>query len=168
MIVEKTVIISGIEYIVSSDGRIYSTKNIGRGKFHREITQRPNKDGYMCVTVGKNNSRKCKTVHRIIAEAFVPNPDNLPEVDHIDNNKINNDYSNLQWISGFDNKSKIPFNVRSKSHKRELNGRAKLSVSDVAEIRKLFEMGVPKYKIAKEFNCGWSTVHNIIIKNTWN
>ena len=49
-----------------------------------------------------------------MAETFIPNPKNLPEVDHIDNNKENNDISNLRWISSFDNKSRILFETRSK------------------------------------------------------
>ena len=167
MIQEKMIMICGIDYIASSDGHVFSTKNIGRGKYHQEITQRENQDGYMCITVGKNNNRRTERVHRIVAKAFIPNPDNLPEVDHIDNNKKNNDVSNLQWISGFDNKSKIPFHTRSHSHSGELNGRAILSKQDVINIRNLFASGVSQYQIAKQYKCGWSTIHNIVTGNTW-
>ena len=131
MIKEKIIELYGVEYIVSSDGNIFSTKNVGRGKYHKQLTQRLDADGYYEVTVGKNYKRVSMKVHRIIALAFIPNPNNLPEVDHIDNNKINNDASNLQWITGSENKKKIPFERRSMSHKWELNGRAKLTWKDV-------------------------------------
>ena len=109
-IVERTILIEvirnlyGIDYFVRSDGKIFSTKNIGRGKYHKEITQYLRRDGYPVVTLGPNDHRVQKTVHRIIASTFIPNPENLPEVDHIDNNKENNDVTNLRWISSFENK----------------------------------------------------------------
>lgn len=46
-------------------------------------------------------------VHRLVAEAFIPNPDNLPEVDHIDNNPQNNNVNNLQWVSREQNMNKM-------------------------------------------------------------
>ena len=164
---EKLFNINSVDYIVSTEGKIYSTKNVGRGKYHKELKQRKNQDGYLLVTTGKNAYRKGIAVHRIIAKAFIPNPDNLPEVDHIDNNKENNNVNNLRWISSFDNKSRIPFEVRSITHKCELNGRAKLNSNDVSQIRKLFAEGESQYKIAKLYNRGWSTIHNIITGKTW-
>lgn len=116
---EKIVNVKGSEYIVSDDGKIFSTKNIGRGKYHKEITQRENEDGYMIITVGLKSNRTTARVHRIIAEAFIDNPLNLPEVDHIDRDRKNNSVDNLRWISSFENKSQIPFEVRSKPRKHE-------------------------------------------------
>ena len=94
-------------------------------------------------------------------------PDNLPEVDHIDNDRKNNDVSNLQWISSFDNKSKIPFETRSKNTSGMKNCRAKLTDEDVIEIRRLYNEGMRKYEITNKFHRCWSTIHNIIINNTW-
>lgn len=128
----------GVEYFVRSDGKIFSTKNIGRGKFHKELTQHLRYDGYPIVTLGTNNHRVQKTVHRIIAETFIPNPNNLPEVDHIDNNKENNDVSNLRWITSFENKSRIPFESRSKNRIGSKNGNSKLTEKAVLEIRELY------------------------------
>lgn len=167
MIEEKVFNVENVDYIVSTEGKIFSTKNIGRGKYHQEITQRLNQDGYYVVTVGVNGHRRVRSVHRIIAMAFVPNPNNLPEVDHIDNNRRNNKASNLQWLSGTDNKKKTPFEARSETHKGELNGRAKLTAEDVKEIRRLYNNGYTQQEIAKKYNRGWSTIHNIIIGATW-
>lgn len=164
---EKLFTVYDMEYIVSTDGKIYSTKNNGRGKYHKEISQRENADGYMMVTCGKNNHRRTERVHRIIAKAFIENPSGYLEVDHIDGNRKNNNVSNLRWISGFDNKSNIPFEKRSISHRGEKNGRSRLTHNEVIEIRRLHDNGATTSDIAKLYGRGWSTIYNIITEQTW-
>ena len=159
--------INGVEYIISDKGKIYSTKNIGRGKYGKELKQRLDASGYPIVTVGKNFNRRVKRVHRIIAETFIPNPENLSEVDHLNRDRANNDATNLCWISSFDNKSQIPFEVRSESHKHENNGRAKLSINEVNYIRELYKSGVSIAEIARMYERGYSTIFNIVKYKTW-
>ena len=173
-IVERTILIEvirnlyGIDYFVRSDGKIFSTKNIGRGKYHKEITQYLRRDGYPVVTLGPNDHRVQKTVHRIIASTFISNPENLPEVDHIDNNKENNDVTNLRWISSFENKSRIPYESRSKNRIGSKNGNSKLTEEDVIQIRKMYESGnYTVSKLAELYNCGWTTISHIIKHETW-
>lgn len=99
MIEERIITIKDIDYIVSSDGKIYSTNDCGRAKYHKEILQRLNADGYMQITVGKTGNRSQYRVHRMVAEAFIPNPNNLPEVNHKDNDRTNNCVDNLEWCT---------------------------------------------------------------------
>lgn len=74
--------ITGYEnYIVYEDGRIYS--NHSKRFISQSTTTTSN---YMYVRLSKNNVNKHFSVHRLVATAFIPNPNNLPEVDHIDNN----------------------------------------------------------------------------------
>ena len=59
--------------------------------------------GYLQVVLRKNKKKKHLRVHRLVAEAFIPNPDNLLQVNHKDSNKINNNVLNLEWITNQDN-----------------------------------------------------------------
>lgn len=164
---EKIIEYCGVEYIVDSDGKIYSTHNVGRGKYHQELHQRMNADGYMEVTVGKNGHRRKGRVARIVATAFVDNPLNLPEVDHINNIRTDDRAENLQWISHEDNIKKIPFETQSKAKRGIHNGRATFTEDQIREMRKLYDDGMPIYEIAEKYNSKWSTINNIIIRHTW-
>jgi hypothetical protein len=59
--------------------------------------------GYLRANLSKDKTVKQLSVHRLVAEAFIPNPDNLPQVDHIDGNKLTNHVENLRWISQSEN-----------------------------------------------------------------
>lgn len=82
-------------YQVSNFGRVKSIK-FGKGRILKPTT---NLYGYLFVKLCKDGKVKPFTVHRLVAEAFLPNPDNLPQVNHKDENKQNNIVSNLEWCS---------------------------------------------------------------------
>lgn len=77
------------------------TRSNGRKQFVRGkvLKQRYDKDGYLYVRINMNGKRFCKKSHRIIAVCFIPNPNNYPEVNHIDNDRTNNVVSNLEWCT---------------------------------------------------------------------
>ena len=100
---EKIITVRDVDYIVSSDGRVYSTSNSGPSYYHKEISQRLNADGYLQVTVGATKNRTQYRVHRMVAEAFIPNPHNLPEVNHKDYDRTNNNVDNLEWSTHAEN-----------------------------------------------------------------
>lgn len=100
---EKIITVKDVDYIVSSDGKVFSTNACGPSYYHKEISQRLNSDGYFQITVGKTGHRTQYRVHRMVAEAFIPNPDNLPEVNHKDYNRTNNNVENLEWCTHVDN-----------------------------------------------------------------
>lgn len=80
-------------YKVSIDGRVYSTKS---GKELRQY----DKKGYLHVFLyNKNGGRKDVFVHRLVATAFIPNPNNEPQINHKDENTKNNNAMNLEWCS---------------------------------------------------------------------
>lgn len=92
-------------YKVTTDGRVltcFKPKTSIISDDWRELKQIYDKTcGYMIVTLckGKNQGRQNKRVHRLIMEAFVPNPNNYPQINHIDGNKLNNSLENLEWCS---------------------------------------------------------------------
>ena len=70
------------------------------------MTPQKGNHGYMCIQIKSNKESQSFKVHRLVALTFLPNPNKLAQVDHIDSNPINNYVSNLQWISGADNTRK--------------------------------------------------------------
>lgn len=86
-------------YAVTEDGQVYSYNS---KKF---LKSAPNKGGYCVVNLYKDKKIKNVYVHRLVAEAYLDNPNSLPEVNHIDENKSNNCISNLEWCDSTYNKS---------------------------------------------------------------
>lgn len=89
-------------YIVTSAGQIISTNYIRTGKAV-ELKHAISHDGYHFISLYVNNKKYKVAVHRIIALCFLPNPQNLPQVNHINENKADNRVDNLEWITAKDN-----------------------------------------------------------------
>lgn len=90
------------QYEVSNCGRVRSIvfrNGVTVIKRKKLISQIDHGNGYLYVSLRNGKHRKNYYVHRLVAEAFIPNPDNLPIVDHIDFDKKNNVVSNLQWLT---------------------------------------------------------------------
>ena len=94
-------------YQVSSLGRLKSLNrkvwnpgmNCYRTQYSRILSLVTDKGGYLRVTLSKDGKVKQYLVHRIVAEAFLPNPNNLPQINHIDECKTNNSVDNLEWCN---------------------------------------------------------------------
>lgn len=93
-------------YLVSNLGQVISLSRAGANKSKgvmilKELNR---KNGYLKVDLYLDGKGFSKSVHRLVAEAFIPNPDNLPEVNHKDEDKTNNHVNNLEWCTPHDNK----------------------------------------------------------------
>lgn len=78
---------------------IYQISNLGKIKNKEKILKQYVKKGYYTIGLRKNGLRKFYQVHRLVAQAFIENKDNLPQVNHIDENKLNNNVDNLEWCT---------------------------------------------------------------------
>lgn len=78
-------------YAVTSCGKIWSYRN------EKFLTPETDIGGYLRVNLCKNGKTKHYKIHRLVADAYIPNPENLPQINHKDENKANNCLQNLEW-----------------------------------------------------------------------
>lgn len=115
-------------YRISDTGEVWSKDRVcvdsrGRKRFRKGIKLNPDiaPNGYYRITLAKNGKRKQKYLHRLLAEYFIPNPLNLPQVNHKDGNKLNCSLDNLEWTTIRDNiihayKHGLIHHVKGKDH----------------------------------------------------
>lgn len=122
----------------------------------------------MVVTLGTMNNRHAKVkVHRIIAKQFVPNPNNLPEVNHKDYNRKNNNADNLEWCT---HEYNIKYSADAGRFNRpvgEKNGRSKITWEIANKIREMANSGYKCSTISKELNVPYKIVLNVVNNKTW-
>ena len=132
-----------------------------KGEIKNNITKKIlspsiNKDsGYYQIDLWKNNKSRKYTLHRLVANNFIPNLENKPTVDHIDGNRLNNDISNLRWATYSEQNSRFnTFGVRSE----------KIKVINVNGEELIFN----RIKdVADHFNCNISNISQMLKKGTF-
>lgn len=95
--------VSNLGRIRSLDHRIRQRNNSEKLYKGKILNTWSDKIGYTIVGLNKHNKYKLKKVHRLVAEAFIPNPENKSDVNHIDGDKSNNIVSNLEWVTRSEN-----------------------------------------------------------------
>ena len=153
---------------INHKGEVFSKRT------NKILKQGISKTGYPIISTrigGRNGKAYCLKIHRLMALTFLTNPTNLPEVNHIDGNKLNNNLTNLEWISKSDNIKHAHVNGLT-STKGENNGSAKLTLKDVNTIRENFKNFNGKKKdfynnYAHLFNLSPGHVKNIIYGHKW-
>lgn len=133
----KSSVFSG--YTVYENGDVYT-------RYGKKMASHDNGRGYQIVWLTLPEGRKVFAVHRLVALCFVANPNNLPEVNHIDGDKLNNHYSNLEWVTRGQN-IKHAFDNNLRNATGENNARCMANEDTVKEICTLLESGLSPAQI---------------------
>ena len=138
---------------VTPEGKIFIKR------WNREVKSQPNSKGYLRVVIGG----KKYFVHRLVAQKYVLNPENKPQVNHKDGNKLNNRADNLVWVTNSENRQ------HAVENKLQIMGEkcpwSKLCVENVRYIREHKE--VSQTKLAKMFNVSRCTIRDIQKYKSW-
>jgi hypothetical protein len=162
-------------YAVSSNGRIKSYNRLvtelnGKTRTHKGRLVTLKKTGrYHGVSLFLHGVGQRYYAHRLVAEAFIPNPDGRPEVNHKDGNKFNNCVLNLEWATRSEN-AKHAFAMGlmepPPARKGESQHSAKLTEHDVNQIRKTFKPGMGRL-LAQKYGVTPPSIYGVINGRTW-
>lgn len=146
-------------YRVSNTGKVIGTK---------ELTPRKTQRGYLRVNLSQNNSVIDKYIHRLVAEHFIDNPLNKPEVNHKNGIKSDNRVDNLEWNTRRENCKhafKKGFLPQFRPRKGSENGRAVLDNKEIRGIRK--STGKTTLELSKIYGVSTSTICRIRNRTSW-
>lgn len=140
--------------------RVIETKRGPRTYKGQSLTLSEHTGGYLNISLGRKNKR---FVHRLVAEAFISNPNDLPEVNHKDGDKRNNYVSNLEWVTPSDNQ--LHSKETGLAPTGEIHPQAKLSNEDVEFIRNNYIPKHPEFSgkaLAEKYGVARSIISRII------
>lgn len=154
-------------YKISNHGRL---KSFHHNKSGRVMANRQNRRGYLIIDLSKNGVVHTTTLHRLVANAFIPNPENKPEVNHIDTNKANNCVDNLEWVTSKENMEHAALNGLLSYQKEICVSVAQYSLAGdfikkfdcIADVEK--ETGISHRKISDCLHGRRKTTHGYIWK----
>ena len=158
-------------YQISSEGEIKSVARLVKNgpnstmiKPEKILKQQKNKNGYLQVTLCVDNIKKVEYVHRLVALTFLPNPNNLPTINHKDGVKTNNCVTNLEFATYCENNQHAyDTGLHGKNEKHYL---ARLSKENVADIRRSGKCGTYA-AIAEKYGVSKATVRDVLLGKTW-
>ena len=173
--VESWINIEGFEgyYQVSNSGKVNSIgwdhiNEKGRRRVRNPVMLKPeNNKGYHRVDLRKNGFKKRILVHRLVAGAFIDNPDNKSFVNHINGIKNDNRVENLEWCTYSENNQHAYDNKLTTPAHGENHVCAKLSLSEVLEIKERLINGEKVTKLARDFKVSHATISNIRTEKAW-
>ena len=157
------------DYYVTENGDVYRLWKLKGFKKRKLVSHN---EGYFQISISQFGINKTYLVHRIIAEVFIPNPNNLPEVNHHDGDKTNNNISNLYWCTTSQN-IKHAYNTGLKNPPMangEKSVLSKLTDEDVLWIRQNYIPRHPEFgtrALGKKFNMSHSLISKIIRNKRW-
>ena len=157
---QKTYEFDGKQYLVLSNGDIYGPTGV-------KLKHRPNHDGYATVTMG-GKRRTRVYVHRLVANLFLPNPNGLSDVDHLDGNRMNPDLENLEWVTHTENIRRAhEKGMYSGRFVGENNPKAKLTAETVLKLRAEYQSGITIMGLHRKYGYPYNTIGNAVRRKTW-
>jgi len=162
----------GVERWSPVPGRPYEVSDLGRlRRANRVLHPYCDSYGYPCADLRAGGRRQRKRMHRLVAAAFIPNPGNKPEVNHIDADRRNNHVQNLEWVTRQENAShavSLGLMCGPPPRRGEAHHAAKLTRFDVLEIRRRCGTGTYRRKqIADEYGVTRAAIGLIARKRNW-
>lgn len=145
-------------YFISENSEVFN-------KHGKKLSPVDNGKGYLILNINIDGKRKCKAIHRLVAEAFIPNPDNLPEVNHKDANRRNNSIENLEWVTHGQN-IKHTYDLQNRSALGVTNANCKTEESVVIEICEHLEKGLKASEV-RDLGYSYSLVRKVKSKQNW-
>ena len=158
-------------YQISNLGRVKSlprlVRNVNGYSTKKELILNPHiNKGYLKTALTINKITNYKFIHKLVAEAFIPNSNNYPQVNHKDTDKLNNKKDNLEWCTPSQNmKHAYDNNLISKDGFN--NSNSKLKIKQVEEIRELLTKGFKCKEISLKYSVNYATIRDIKIGRTW-
>lgn len=155
------------EYSVSKDGRVLSHPKRCSNVFGKILKQYINHTGYHSVVL-QNGYKVKHMVHVLVAKAFIPNPENKPQVNHKDGNKSNNCVENLEWVTASENiHHAFKTGLRKPTH-GTINGMSKLNDEVVRSIRAEYKSGtISQEKLGVKYGVSQTCIHKVVTGKRW-
>ena len=153
-------------YCLSILGRIKSLNYNGTGRI-QIMKSRIGIVGYRIINFHKDKKRKTKTIHRLLALHFIPNPENKPEVNHIDGDKSNYLLNNLEWNTRSENHIHSHKMGLEDTRRGSKSNFAKLTEQQVLEIRKI-DRTMSQREIGLIYSVKSGTIGDILRRKNWN
>lgn len=125
------------------------------------------RNGYYAICVHRGESQKTMSIHRVVALLFVPNPENKPQVNHKDANKLNNHISNLEWATPQENTQHASAHNLLNTARGTQKRNHLLNEELVREIKTLLAQGLKSGKVAKKVNVLPRMVYAVKTLRTW-
>jgi hypothetical protein len=161
-------------YMVSNLGNVKSlARIIDYGKIkalrpERILKHSVDSGGYKYCILSKGKVKKTIKIHRIVAEAFIPNPLNKPCVNHMDGKKQNNNLNNLEWCTHKENVVHAYKNNLNSGIKGEKSHLSKLKLADIKKIRSIYNKGgISQLNLGILFNISQTQVSRIVNNTNW-
>ncbi|MCH7909830.1 MAG: HNH endonuclease [Candidatus Hydrogenedentes bacterium] len=156
--------VSGYDYEVSDHGRVRRTKTIPQSPAGRLLGY-VSSWGYRKVDLSRGGRKQEALVHRLVAMAFISNPNDLPEINHIDGDKLNNHVTNLEWVTNLKNVHHAY--ASGLMQKGERNGSARLTDAKVLAARRRYVRGGSLRAMACEYGVAINTITRAVRGKTW-